>query len=73
MNTTEPSLPHLQRLLPHGAVTALAKKFGISATAISKALKNGKPGNPVVQEAVRMAQESGALSAAQVIASLAST
>lgn len=72
MNATEPGFPHLQRLLPYGAVTSLAKKFGISATAVSKALKNRKPGNPVVQEAVRMAQESGALSAAQVLASLPS-
>ena len=63
---------NLQRLLPHGSVTALAKKLGISSTAVSKALKGGRPSHPAVQEAMRMAQNSGALATAQALATLAS-
>jgi hypothetical protein len=71
-NPMEPNTKNLQRLLPHGAVTSLAKKLGISTTAVSQALKTGKPSHPAVQEAVRMAQASGALATAQALAKLAS-
>jgi DNA transposition AAA+ family ATPase len=66
----EPSTQKLQRLLPHGSVTILARKFGISTPAVSKALKDGKPSSRVVQEALRMAESSGALAAAQTLATL---
>jgi hypothetical protein len=69
-NLTEPNTPNLQRLLPHGAITALAKKLSISTTAVSQALKTGKPSHPAVQEAIRMAQASGALATAQALATL---
>lgn len=64
--------PHqnLKLLLHHGAVSAIAKKLGISAAAVSQALKAGKPGNRIVQEAVLMAEASGALYTAQALASL---
>ena len=64
------SHPNLKLLLPHGAVSAIAKKLGISTAAASQALKSAKPGSPVVQEAVRMAQASGALSTAKALASI---
>lgn len=66
----EPNTPNLQRLLQHGAITALAKKLNISTTAVSRALKTGKPSHPAVQEAIRMAQASGALATAQALATL---
>lgn len=62
---------NLQRLLPHGSVTALARKLGISTTAVSKALKGGRPSHPAVQLAMRMAQNSGAIATAQALAALA--
>ena len=66
----EPRTHNLKQLLPHGAVGAIAKKLGISGPAASKALKDGKPGSRVVQEALRMAKESGALEAQQTLNSL---
>jgi len=66
----KPFHPNIKQLLPHGAVSAIAKKLGISPAAVSQALKCGKPGSPAVQEAVRMAQASTALSIAQALASL---
>jgi len=70
MKQSEPLTTTLQRLLPYGTVTALAKQFGISTSAVSKALKIGRPGNQVVQAAVRIAEENGALSTAQALAKL---
>lgn len=61
---------NLKRLLPHGSVSAIAKKLGVSSSAVSQALKEGRPSHPAVQEALRMAQESGALAAAQALLSL---
>ena len=66
----EPNSNILKRLLPHGSVSEIAKKLGISSPAVSQALKDGRPGSRVVQEALRMAKESGALEAAQTLASL---
>jgi predicted transcriptional regulator len=68
----EPNTQNIRRLLPHGSVTALAKKLGISTTAVSKALKTGKPSHPAVQEATLIAQASKALATAQALAALAS-
>lgn len=53
-------------------MSAIANKLGTSCAAVSQALKRGKPGNRIVQEAVRMAQESGALATAEALACLAS-
>lgn len=68
----EPKEKNIQYLLPRGAVSAIAKKLGVSTPTVSKALKSGRPGSASVQEALRMAQESGALDAAKTLASLAS-
>lgn len=66
----EPKIANLKRLLPHGSIKALACKLGISGPAVSQALKDGRPGNRVVQEALRMAKESGGLEAAQTLCTL---
>lgn len=66
----ETSKQNIKHLLPLGSIAAIAKKLGISPPAVSQALKAGRPGNRVVQEALRMAKESGALEAAQVLATL---
>jgi predicted transcriptional regulator len=63
----------LKNLLPYGSIRAIAKKLGVSTPAVSQALKQGKPGNRIVQEAVHMAQESGALATAQALASISAT
>lgn len=61
----------LKRLLPHGAVAAIAKKMGITSAAVSQALKKGRPSSPVVLEALRIVKESGAIEAEKTLAALA--
>ena len=61
---------NLKQLLPHGAITAIAKKLGIKQPSVSAALRRGLPGNRAVQEALRMAKESGGLEAAQALQTL---
>lgn len=61
----------LKRLLPHGAVTAIAKKMGVTSAAVSQAIKKGKPSNPIVLEALRIVKESGAIEAEKTLAALA--
>lgn len=62
--------PDLQRLLPRGGISQIAKKLGITRQAVSLAIKSAKPGNPAVIEAMNIARASGALGAAQDIATL---
>jgi predicted transcriptional regulator len=66
----EPKTDNIKRLLPHGSIKTIADKLGISGPAVSQALKEGKPGSRVVQEALRMAKESGAIEAAQTLSTL---
>nr|GFA21257.1 hypothetical protein [Tanacetum cinerariifolium] len=61
---------NIKSLLPHGSISAIARSLGISTPAVSKALKQGRPGNRVVQEAVRIAEASGALHTARALAGL---
>jgi predicted transcriptional regulator len=61
---------NLRNLLPHGSSATIAAKLGISCSAVSQALKAGRPGNRIVQEALRMAKASGGLEAAQVLQTL---
>jgi predicted transcriptional regulator len=61
---------NIKSLLPHGSGVLIAKKLGISSSAVSQALKDGRPGSPAVQEALAMARASGALEAAQTLATL---
>jgi predicted transcriptional regulator len=60
----------LAQLLPRGAIKEIAEKLGLSAPAVSLAIRGGRPGHPAVAEAVRRVQESGAVNTAQVMASL---
>jgi DNA-binding phage protein len=57
-------------LVPHGGMKKIAEKLGITSQAVSLALKAGKPSHPAVQEVLRMAKESGAIEAAQILATL---
>jgi hypothetical protein len=66
----EANTRNLKRLLPHGSLGVIAKKIGISAAAVGQALKDGRPGHKAVQEALRMARESGALETAHELAEL---
>jgi hypothetical protein len=61
---------NLKQLLPHGAITAIAKKLGIRQPSVSEALRRANPGHPAVQEALRIARESGGLEAAQTLATI---
>jgi DNA-binding phage protein len=65
-----PTKINLVPFVPHGGMTKIASKLGVSLQAVSKALKSGRPGNPAVQEALRMAKESGAIEAAQILATI---
>jgi DNA-binding transcriptional LysR family regulator len=61
---------NLKQLLPHGAITAIAKKLGIRQPSVSEALRRGRPSHPAVQEALKIAKESGGLEAQQTLNSL---
>jgi lambda repressor-like predicted transcriptional regulator len=50
---------NLQLLLPGKSVATLAKKLGLSQSAVRKALKRGNPKHPVVAYAVHMAKVMG--------------
>lgn len=67
-----PNASGLKRLLPHGAVAAIAKKMGITSAAVSQAIRKGRPSSPVVLEALRIVKESGAIEAEKILADLAS-
>lgn len=67
--TKKPTL-NLSHMVGYGGVKTIAEKLGLSQGAASAALRRGSPGHPVVREALRMAEESGALSAAQTLATL---
>ena len=55
---------------PHGGMATIVRKFGITHQAVSQALRVARPGNPVVQEAIKMAKESGAVVAAKFLANI---
>ena len=67
----KPDTSGLKRLLPYGAVAAIAKKLGVTSAAVSQAIKKGKPSNPIVLEALRIIKESGAIEAEKTLAALA--
>jgi len=60
----------LSRLLPAGGVSAIAKELGLAPGTASAAIRRGNPGHPAVLMALKMAKESGALEAAQTLATL---
>lgn len=61
---------NIRHIVPHGGMTLIAQKLGITRQAVSQALKAAKPGNPIVQEAIKMAQESGTVDTAKVLAAI---
>lgn len=61
---------NISSLLAPGDVGTIAKKLGLSACATSAAIKRANPGHPAVREALKLAEASGALAAAQQLAKL---
>ncbi|MGI4867487.1 MAG: hypothetical protein ACRYFZ_26445 [Janthinobacterium lividum] len=61
---------NIRSFVPYGGVKKIAAKLGITQQAVSLALKAGKPSHAAVQEALRMAKESGAIEAAQTLATI---
>ncbi len=61
---------NISSLLAPGDVGTIAKKLGLSNCAVSAAIRRANPGHPAVREALRIAEESGALAAAQQLAKL---
>ncbi len=49
-------------LLPHGAISSIARNLKMSHAAVSKALQKAKPAHPAVAEAVRLIKEAGSQS-----------
>jgi hypothetical protein len=64
---------NLSRLVGYGGIKAIAEKLGIAQGTASAAIRRGSPGHPAVREALRLAEASGALVAAQQLAQLAPT
>ncbi|MFD2786221.1 hypothetical protein [Hymenobacter rubripertinctus] len=49
----------LRTLLPHGAISSIARSLKMSHAAVSKALQKARPSHPAVAEAVRLIKEAG--------------
>lgn len=49
----------LRQLLPHGAISGIARSLNMSHAAVSKALQKARPAHPAVAEAVRLIKEAG--------------
>jgi hypothetical protein len=49
----------LRKLLPHGAISNIARTLNMSHAAVSKALQKARPAHPAVAEAVRLIKEAG--------------
>ena len=49
----------LRLLLPHGAISSIARSLKMSHAAVSKALQKAKPAHPAVAEAIRLIKEAG--------------
>ena len=60
----------LTSLLAPGDIGTIAKKLELSHGAAAAAIRRANPGHPAVREALHMAEKSGALAAAQKLATL---
>jgi hypothetical protein len=69
METKKPNL--LAGLLPKGTAQKLANEASVSVQYVRRALREGKPSNRFVQQALKIAKECGSLEAAQTLASIA--
>jgi hypothetical protein len=67
MNTQMEAKCTISSMLGYGGVNAIARKLNLSPGATSAALRRANPGHPAVQEALRIAKESGGLEAAQTL------
>ena len=61
---------NISALLAPGDIGAIAKKLGLSHGATAAAIRRGRPGSPAVRLALKYAEASGALAAAQQLAKL---
>lgn len=64
---------NLSQLVGYGGVKAIAEKLSLLPGTVSAALRRGSPGHPAVREALKLAEASGALTAAQQLATLPTT
>ncbi len=60
----------LTSLLARGDIGNISTHLGLSHAATAAAIRRGNPGHPAVREALKMAEESGALAAAHKLAAL---
>jgi hypothetical protein len=60
----------LTSLLAPGDIGAIARELGLSHAAAAAAIRRGQPGHPAVRAALKLAEASGALAAAQQLAKL---
>lgn len=60
----------LVSLLAPGDIGAIAKELALSHSAAAAAIRRGNPGHPAVRLALKYAEASGALAAAQQLAKL---
>jgi hypothetical protein len=67
---TKPNTSQLRKMLPDGEIKRMAARAGVTSATVSIALKRARPGNRFVIEALQIARESGALGAAQDMATL---
>ena len=49
----------LRLLLPHGAISSIARSLKMSHAAVSKALQKARPAHPAVAEAIRLIKVAG--------------
>jgi hypothetical protein len=62
--------PDISSLLAPGDVGTIATELGLSHSAAAAAIRRGQPGHPAVRLALKKAEASGALAAAQQLAKL---
>ncbi len=60
----------ISTLLAPGDIGTIAKELNLSHGAASSAIRRGNPGHPAVRLALKLAEASGALAAAQQLAKL---
>ena len=56
---TTPTPKDLRMLLPHGAISDIARSLKLSHAAVSKALQKARPAHPAVAKAIRLIKKSG--------------
>ncbi|WP_157780985.1 hypothetical protein [Hymenobacter sedentarius] len=69
---TIPTPADLRTLLPHGAISSIARSLKMPHAAVSKALQKAKPAHLAVAHDIRLIKESGSQTVQQDLAQLAS-